>query len=213
MIGAPRSPVRGLAALRRIAFPRPARPRCELCAADIGDAHEHLVDPKERRLICACSACAILFDHSAAKQFRRVPRDIRRLPGLRIDDALWNSFGIPIGLVFFYRSSVTNEVLAVYPSPGGPAEVEVEGDLWSELLALHPAVGALTDDVEGLLVNRIRGAQLYFLVPIDECYKLNGVIRSHWSGFTGGDQLWDDLSKFFEALEQRAIPERSTADA
>jgi len=213
MIGAPRSPVRGLAALRRIAFPRPARERCELCATDIGDAHEHLVDPQERRLMCACSACAILFDHSAAKRFRRVPRDIRRLTGLRIDDVLWNSLGIPIGLVFFFRSSVTNEVLAVYPSPGGPAEVAVEQDLWCELVALDPAIGALMDDVEGLLVNRIRGAHLYFLAPIDECYKLTGVIRSHWSGFTGGDQLWEEMRGFFDALEQRAIPERSTADA
>jgi len=213
MIGAPRSPVRGLAALRRIAFPPPARERCELCATDIGDIHEHLVDPEERRLLCACTACAILFDHSAARRFRRVPRDIRRLAGLRIDDALWNSLGIPIGLVFFFRSSVSNTVVAVYPSPGGPAEVAVEQDLWSELAALDPALGALTDDVEALLVNRIRGARSYFLVPIDQCYKLNGVIRSHWSGFTGGDKLWEEMHQFFEALQQRALPERSHADA
>ena len=212
MIGAPQSPARGLAALRRIAFPAPRRERCELCATEIGEAHEHLVDPEKRRLVCACNACAILFDHSGAKRFRRVPRDIRRLSGLQIDDALWNSLGIPIGLVFFFRSSVSNTVVAVYPSPGGPAEVAVEQDVWNELAALDPALGALADDVEALLVNRIRGARLYLLVPIDECYKLNGVIRSHWSGFTGGDKLWDEMHLFFEALQQRAIPERCTAD-
>ena len=213
MTGASPSPARGLAALRRIAFPPPAPERCELCAVKIAEAHQHLVDPEKRRLICACSACAILFDNSAAKRFRRVPRDIRRLGKLQIDDALWNGLGIPIGLVFFFRSSVSNMVIAVYPSPGGPAEVGVEQDLWSELAALDPALGALMDDVEALLVNRIQGARSYFVVPIDECYKLNGVIRSHWSGFSGGDRLWDEIRRFFEALDQRAIPERSTADA
>jgi len=213
MIGAPRSPARGLVALRRIAFPPAAPERCELCSTQIGEAHEHLVDPEKRRLVCACNACAILFDHSGARRFRRVPRDTRCLAGLQIDDALWNSLGIPIGLVFFFRSSVSNTVVAVYPSPGGPAEVAVEQDLWNELAALHPALEALADDVEALLVNRIRGARMYFLVPIDQCYRLNGVVRSHWSGFTGGDKLWEEMHRFFEALQQHAIPERSTADA
>ena len=38
-------------------------------------------------------------------------------------------------------------------------------------------------DVEALLVNRIGHARAwtseYFLVPIDQCYKLVGLIRSH----------------------------------
>src|SRR5205085_7810013 len=94
-----RSPARGLAALKRLADARPAPERCELCATGVPEQHQHLVDPETRRLLCACDACAILFDHSGMTKYRRVSRDISELPGLEIDDALWNSLGIPIGLV------------------------------------------------------------------------------------------------------------------
>jgi hypothetical protein len=180
-----------------------------LCAAVIADDHQHLVDPENWRLVCACHPCSILFDHAAARRYRRVPRDIRELAGLEISDALWNSLGIPIGLVFFFRSSVSSTMVAVYPSPGGPTETGVEADIWEELSSLHPALARLADDVEALLVNRTRGARDYYIVPIDACYRLSGIIRSRWSGFSGGDELWEGLRLFFEGLKERAVVERS----
>jgi hypothetical protein len=205
--------VRGLAALRRMAAAPAAVERCELCAAELAARHQHLVDPEKRRLVCACDACAILFDHAGATRYRRVPRDIRELPGVEIDDALWNSFGIPIGLVFFFRSSVSGTILAVYPSPGGPAETSVDAETWAELVALHPSLGRLADDVEALLVNRTKGARDCYIVPIDECYMLAGIIRQHWTGLSGGDELLESMRLFFESLKQRAFPERSAGDA
>ena len=41
-------------------------------------------------------------------------------------------------------------------------------------------------DVEALLVNRVGAVREYFIVPIDECYKLVGLIRLHWRGLSGG---------------------------
>jgi uncharacterized protein DUF5947 len=58
--------------------------------------------------------------------------------------------------------------------------------------------------VEALLVNRARGAHDSFLVPIDECYKLVGVIRTRWRGFSGGREVWDEIARFFEDLGRRA---------
>jgi len=204
---------RGLAALRRLAAARRKPECCELCAAQLGQEHQHLVDRESRRLLCSCDACAILFDHSTATRYRRVPRDVRDLSRIEIDEVLWNSLGIPVGLVFLFRSSVTNSVLAVYPSPGGPTETSVADEAWSEIAALDPALKALSDDVEALLANRTGGARRYYIVPIDECYKLTGIIRRYWTGLSGGDELWEQARRFFERLEDCARPAGDTAYA
>jgi len=204
---------RGLAALRRLTQPPLAVERCELCTAPVPERHQHLVDPQSRRLLCACDACAILFDQGGVTRYRRIPRDVRELTGLVIPDALWNSLAIPIGLVFFFRSSVTKCVLAVYPSPGGPAEVSIDADTWNDLAALHSSLGTMPEDVEALLVNRMQGARQYFLVPIDECYRLSGMVRRHWTGMSGGDDLWDRMRQFFAGLKERALPEVSASYA
>jgi hypothetical protein len=207
------NPARGLAGLRRLATRHDAEERCELCAAAVPEYHQHLVDPASRRLVCACDACAILFDHAGARRYRRLPRDIREVAHLEISDTLWNSLGIPIGLVFFFRSSVSNTVLAVYPSPGGPTETSVEEDVWNDLADLHRSLATLSPDVEALLVNRIRGAREYYIVPIDECYKLTGIIRRRWRGISGGDELWAQVRLFFDGLKQRVRPELSAGHA
>jgi hypothetical protein len=67
--------------------------------------------------------------------------------------------------------------------------------------------------VEALLVNRIRAAREYYIVPIDECYKLTGIVRRRWSGFSGGDRLWEEMRLFFEGLKRRARLERSAGNA
>ena len=60
-----------------------------------------------------------------------------------------------------------------------------------------------------LLVNRVghaRGSSPaeYYLVPIDECYKLVGLIRTHWRGLSGGTEVWREIGAFFAALKKRA---------
>jgi hypothetical protein len=73
-------------------------------------------------------------------------------------------------------------------------------------------------DVEALLVNRVayaRGAaaSAYYVLPIDECYKLVGLIRSQWRGLSGGAEVWQAIGEFFEQLKRRAtvITERANA--
>jgi hypothetical protein len=196
-----------------LAVRSPEPERCDLCATVLSGEHEHLVDPANRRLLCACNACAVLFDHSGATRYRRIPRDIRGLPGFEISDILWNSLAIPIGLVFFFRSSVSNGILAVYPSPGGPTETVVDEELWTALASLDDAVAGLLIDIEALLVNRTRGARDYCIVPIDQCYKLIGLIRRHWTGISGGDEVWDQIRLFFDSLRERARPAWSASHA
>jgi hypothetical protein len=55
--------------------------------------------------------------------------------------------------------------------------------------------------VEALLVNRAQGARQQWIVPIDDCFRLVGVIRTHWRGLTGGKEVWQALPRFFEDLD------------
>jgi hypothetical protein len=58
-------------------------------------------------------------------------------------------------------------------------------------------------DVEALLVNRVNNARDYFVAPIDQCYRLVGLIRTHWRGLSGGPAAWQQVGAFFEELKQR----------
>jgi hypothetical protein len=105
--------------------------------------------------------------------------------------------------VFFYNTPA-EKVVAYYPSPMGPTESLLELETWEELERNNPALKEMERDVEALLVNRARGASEHFLVPMDECYKLVGLIRTRWRGFSGGREVWDDIARFFEDLGKRA---------
>lgn len=201
------SSTRGLASLRNFVRKRPAAERCDLCSLALPERHQHVLDPQTRRLLCACDPCAILFSDSGETHYRRVPRDTRYLSDFSLSDQAWNSLAIPIGLAFIYRSSISDQILAVYPSPAGPTESEVDKDSWEELVADNPALAKLSPDVEALLINRMIGAREYFLAPIDECYKLTGLVRKYWRGFSGGDEGWEQIGKFFDRLKGCSYPE------
>jgi len=81
---------------------------------------------------------------------------------------------------------------------------------WHDIVARNPILKEMESDVEGLLVNRLgysRGyfAAEYYLLPIDECYKLVGLIRMHWKGLSGGTEVWQELGEFFTSLKARSV--------
>jgi hypothetical protein len=62
-------------------------------------------------------------------------------------------------------------------------------------------------DVEALLVRRGRDASFEcFLVPIDSCYELTGIVRRRWRGFDGGEEARRDIDGFFDALREKSRP-------
>ena len=69
--------------------------------------------------------------------------------------------------------------------------------------AQNPQLQDLAEDVEALLVHRIRDARDHFRVSIDACYRLVGLLRLHWTGMSGGDRVWSEIGAFFAALERR----------
>jgi hypothetical protein len=159
-----------------------------------------------RQLVCCCEACAVLFSDQRTARYRRVPRRVQLLPDFRLTDAQWDSLHIPINLAFFFHSSQAGKVIALYPSPAGATESLLPLEAWQELVAANPLLRELGPDVEALLVNRIGAARDHYRVPIDECYKLVGLIRTHWRGLSGGAEVWQEIEQFFSRLREGSRP-------
>lgn len=179
-----------------------------MCSAELPSDHEHLVEPATRQMVCTCQACSILFSGKANPRYRRVPRRIRYLSNFKLADVQWESLLIPIGMAFFFHSSAAGRVVALYPSPAGATESLLDFESWTEILKSNAVLQEMEADTEALLVNRVRGASEYYLVPIDECYKLVGIIRTHWHGLSGGTQMWEAIDQFFVDLKEKAILDR-----
>ncbi|MGH8282926.1 MAG: DUF5947 family protein [Gammaproteobacteria bacterium] len=187
--------------------------RCELCNAEIVSKHAHLIEPESRRILCACTPCALLFSNNEAKHYRRVPGNAQQLREFKLSDAQWDAFQIPINMAFFFRSSTENRVLAMYPGPAGATESKLDLEAWDDLAAANPVLRELQDDVEALLVNRVQGAHEYFRMPIDRCYELVGHIRRHWHGLSGGDGVREAIQTFFASVREDTTGNEVSAHA
>ncbi|MGD1093936.1 MAG: DUF5947 family protein [Bryobacteraceae bacterium] len=120
-----------------------------------------------------------------------MPRRIRFLPDFRMTDSQWDRLMMPINMAFFFKNTPQGRVIALYPSPAGATESLLSFDTWDEIELENPVLQEMEADVEALLVNRIghsRGFSQseYYLVPIDHCFTLVGLIRSRWQGLSGG---------------------------
>lgn len=193
-----------LAALKRFAATAPPQwERCELCGLALESVHPHLLDRSRRAAVCACRTCAILFADRQDAKFLRIPVDVRAVRDLSIDDMQWEELSIPISLAFFMRG--TDGIMkAMYPSPAGPIESSLPLDPLPEFLAANAAVAKMTPEVEALLVSRVQGEEAALLVPIDECFRLTGLIRKKWRGLSGGTEVWIAIREFFTVLRKRA---------
>lgn len=191
-----------ISALRRFTRPR-AEPeeRCDLCNTRLAPIHRHLLEMSNRKAVCACDPCALLFANTIDGRFKLIPREARPLPGFRMGDEEWEAFALPINLAFFFKSTPAGRVVALYPSPAGATESLLPLPSWEELVTANPVLDEMQGDVEALLVNRIGTVRKYFIAPMDACYELVGLIRMHWRGLAGGEAVWKEINAFFEKLE------------
>lgn len=170
---------------------QPPSERCEFCGVTIAEPHSHVVDLEQRRIVCSCRPCYLLFQNAGAAggRFRSVGDRCERVEesGLDLD-----AFEMPIGMAFFIRNSKSNRLVAFYPSPGGAMEsgLQVEAPL------------SLEADIEALLVYRRRESAETWIVPVDVCYELVGRIRRRWRGFDGGAEVYAEIESFFANLNE-----------
>jgi hypothetical protein len=201
--------------LRRLAErpPAAAAERCDLCGAEIPAEHPHLLEVATRSLRCGCRACALLFSSDAEGRWRLVPARVRLLDGIRLGDEECDALLVPVGVAFFHRSTPAGRVMALYPSPAGATESLLTLEAWTAIEATNPVLRELLPDVEALLVNRLGGRREHFLAPIDECFRLVGIIRSRWKGLSGGAEAGEAIDAFFADLRARAEVVEPAGDA
>ncbi len=181
--------------------------RCDLCNTTLPDDHRHMLHLVDRRIVCTCEACWAL--HSGDPEYRPTGKRTLWLDGLQCSDEVWATFQIPIGLAFFMRSTVTDSVVAFYPSPAGATESELALEAWEPLVRANPILEQLEPDAEALVVNRLAEPAQNVILPIDQCYALVGLIKSRWQGISGGDAIEEAVPQFFAAIRARspAAPE------
>lgn len=194
--------LRRLQARRMDEGSRRAVERCELCGRTVPEGHRHLLDTVERRILCACETC--LHRKSDDARYRPTGTRTLRLDGFRLSDELWARFSIPVGLAFFFVSSTAFSVVALYPSPLGATECELDMAAWGDLVRANPVLRDLEPDAEALLVNRMREGGEHYLVPIDRCYELVGLVKQSWQGISGGAEADEAIGAFFARLREEA---------
>ncbi|MEW2500283.1 DUF5947 family protein [Amycolatopsis sp. CA-161197] len=179
--------------------------RCELCTEPVGVGHGHVIDLESRTIMCTCRGCYLLFTHTGAggQRHRAVPTRYRHTARFPAGATLWETAGIPVRMAFLFYNSVQERAVAFYPSPAGATESLLPLDTWTELLQEQPEFATVAPDVEAVLVNKHDVGFEAFLVPIDVCYELVGLVRLHWRGFDGGSEAHEAIDRFFADLRAR----------
>lgn len=200
--------VSGLRGLAKPKPPQAAAPvtdgleRCDLCTTTVPSDHRHMLNLYERQIVCVCESCWAL--RSGDAEFRPTGSRTLWLDGFQLPEEIWAQFRIPIGLAFFMHSSVTNCIVALYPSPAGATESELHFETWNRLVGMNPVLRDLEPDAEAVIVNRMSEPPAYAIAPIDRCYMLVGLVKSAWEGISGGAGVERAIDGYFEELRKVA---------
>ncbi|MEO6056933.1 MAG: DUF5947 family protein [Gemmatimonadales bacterium] len=214
----PEGPGSLVAELRKFARSRAPRPapaparspeagpeeRCDFCSTTIPAAHRHMLDVEERSILCACEAC--LVRQAADPRYRPTGRRLVALDDFYMSDEIWSRFQVPVSLAFFLHSASAGKVIVLYPSPIGATESELDLGAWETLSEANPVLRGLEPDAEALLVWRAGAGPHHFIAPIDDCYRLVGLIKTRWQGISGGQEAEAAIEEFFAELRDRAVP-------
>ena len=195
------------------AQPKPAAApveHCDFCETEIPSSHRHMVDLDERRILCACESC--WSQRSDEPSLRPAGVRTLRFPDFRLPDEIWARFEVPVGLAFFMINGQSGELSSMYPSPVGATESPIDPAAWTALIELNPGLEGLEPDSEALIIDRTDGRfRRAVIAPIDECYRLVGMIKVSWEGLSGGDGPANATKAFFESLDSSSAGRTAAA--
>ncbi len=123
---------------------------------------------------------------SGEAEFRPAGVRTEWLEDFELPDEAWARFGIPIGLAFFMRTGRAGARRRLLPEPGRGDRVRDRLRRLGPGPRAQPGAERLEPDAEALIVNRIAEPHQYAIAPIDECYRLVGLIKASWEGISGG---------------------------
>jgi hypothetical protein len=156
-----------VAALRRFVRARAESERCELCSAELGPVHRHLLEMAKRQVVCACDPCALRFHDVVDGRFKLIPRDARALLGFRLTDAQWERTRFTFGRVYPEAYSISQhgaepfimQTECLVQSASAPAigiSVRFLHPMAREVGALATASAELSDDAQPESVPELR---------------------------------------------------------
>ena len=181
-----------------------------MCSTEIADRHGHVADLEAHRLLCTCRACFLLFTGSGAGagRFLAVPEDVRKVADVAISEGQWAALQIPVDLAFFLRQSGAENVGAYYPGPGARPSRSWTWPAGPRSSTRTPFWRRRNRDVRAILLRRSTSGYACYLVPVDRCYELVGIVRQSWVGFHGGAEVWARVEGFFAGAGRGEPPGR-----
>ncbi len=63
----------------------------------------------------------------------------------------------------------------------------------------------LDADAEALIVNRLADPHAHAIAPLDDCYRLVGIIKATWEGISGGAEMEAAVARYFDGLRATAL--------
>ena len=130
--------------------------------------------------------CWLLFSSEGAGggHFRAVPDRVLRVDGFALSPGQWDDLQIPVSVAFFFRNSALDRVAAFYPSPAGATESPARrSSTWDEVVAANPVLADAVAPTWRRCCSTPAGPdRSCFIVPIDVCYELVGVLRRLLAG-------------------------------
>lgn len=179
-----------------------ATEQCDFCSKPIPPDHRHFADLVNMKFMCACEVCTVM--QAEKGEYRPIPQRYKYLEDFKMPEAIWAQLKIPVNMAFIVYNSDREQPIAFYPSPAGSMESELQLNSWESLKEDNPKLRSLTPDLEGFMINRLDKPHEHFIIPIDSCYELIGLIRMTWQGIHGGEKMRDTVRKYFKDLKQRA---------
>lgn len=178
-----------------------------MCGAMIGETHGHVADTAEHQLLCVCRPCHLLFarDGAGGVRYRGVGTECRVVTDLALEETTWSGLQVPVELVFFLRAGDGGEIAAFYPSPHGATQSLLELADWEGIVTANPVLGTVVPDTEAVLLRHLDPGFACYIVPVDRCYELVGIVRAHWVGLSGGAEVWSRIEGFFADLATRSV--------